>query len=206
MLNKIKYILFLAFIISSIDINAQENNILDKISKTSENTKTMQCSFTQTKNISILAEEFVSKGYMFFSAPDKFRWEYASPYEYIFIMNEKDISIITESSQNNFNTDQNKLFAEISKIMIVGINGSGLEKNESFNVDLQSENNNEYIFKLTPKQKEIKKIFSYILLTFDNTFTVSKIEMIEDTGDNTVIKFSPRIINEPINDEVFKIR
>jgi outer membrane lipoprotein-sorting protein len=69
------------------------------------------------------------------------------------------------------------------------------------------ENDANYKLVLIPEEKELKKIFSSIMLYFDKKlFSVSRVEMIEVSGDKTEIEFTGRKINQGVSDDKFNIR
>ncbi len=71
----------------------QTQDVIKKINTTAAELKSMSCTFVQTKNLSMLNDKMVSKGQMYYSQPNKLRWEYTSPYNYIFIFNETKVYV-----------------------------------------------------------------------------------------------------------------
>ena len=53
--------------------------LLERFGSFQKGLKTLQADFVQTRNSSLLAHESVSRGRLFFEAPDQIRWEYESP-------------------------------------------------------------------------------------------------------------------------------
>ena len=45
----------------------------------------------QTKHLSVLKDKMVSKGRMCYKKSDRLRWEYTSPYTYVFILNGNEV-------------------------------------------------------------------------------------------------------------------
>jgi outer membrane lipoprotein-sorting protein len=69
------------------------------------------------------------------------------------------------------------------------------------------QNDRYYLLELLPQAKTIKKYIKNIYLYFDKaTNGVSRIDMLENTGDNTKISFINRKENAEISDEKFLIK
>ena len=185
---------------------AQQKEMVEKITGSSEQLKTLYCDFVQKKSISILADEMISEGRMSFKQKDKLRWEYTKPYQYEFVMNGDKIMINAETTKNVIEVGSNKLFREISKIIVSGINGSGIFDPSKFTIKFRvGVKDNQVI--LVPKQKEIKQLFNEIHLCFDpSDYSVNSVEIEELNGDKTFIEMKNKQINKALSDEIFVIR
>jgi outer membrane lipoprotein-sorting protein len=178
---------------------------INKIEIASASLTSLQCSFLQKKNISVLTESVISKGKLLFKKENKLCWEYSSPYFYLFVLNGDRVYIKNDKTTNQFNTKSNSLFKEISMLLVNSISGTGLIDTKKFDV-LFFENSTYLKVELTPKNKTLKSIMTTIILYFEkNTYLVHNIEMIETSGDSTTIVFSEVIINQPIDDERFVV-
>jgi outer membrane lipoprotein carrier protein len=184
----------------------QQQLMLDKISASSAKMESLVCDFEQVKELSILNEKMVSKGKMYYRNDNCLRWEYASPYIYTFVLNDKKIMMQAENSRKNvIDVKSSRFFQEIVKIMMNGINGNGLKDVKSFSINyFWSEE--QWRVNLVPLQKEMKKMFSSIRLTFNvKDYSVDKVEMEEQNGDMTTIRLSGKQFNKKIADEKFKV-
>jgi outer membrane lipoprotein carrier protein len=184
----------------------EQKELIQKIVEISEQLNTLQCDFVQKKTFSILAEELVSEGRLFFQQKNKIRWEYNKPYLFEFVMNGDKIMITSEGTKNIIDISASKTFSEMSKMIVAGINGSGIFDPAKFSFKfLIGHKDNKVI--LSPKQKEIKQIFKVITICFnliDNT--VSNVEIEEINGDKTFIIMKNKQINKELSDEIFIIR
>ena len=183
----------------------QQQAMIEKITDASSKMKSLCCDFEQVKELSILDEKMVSKGKMNYRQDSRLRWEYLEPYAYIFMLNDRKLLMQTGNSRNVMDVKSSKMFQEIVKIMMNSINGKGLNEIDSFDNKYFLYGNN-WIVKLIPIQKEIKKIFSGIELTFNTKdYTVDKVKLVEQNGDNTIILLSSKQFNKEIEDTVFHI-
>ena len=67
--------------------------VVEQVNSVASEIKTMNCVFVQTKQMSMLNEVMKSRGEMWFESPSKLRWEYISPYSYMFIFNGDKVKI-----------------------------------------------------------------------------------------------------------------
>jgi outer membrane lipoprotein-sorting protein len=183
--------------------SAEQNEIINEIKKTSAEMKTMKCDFTQTKELSFMNDKVVSEGKMLYKQSDKIRWEYVKPYKYVFSMDGQNVNISYDDKQNKIPVKSSKMFSEISNIMIGGVNGSVLVNSKDFTAKFMV-GTNDYKITLTPLKKEIKNLFSNVLLYINKTNSrINVIEMTEKSGDKTIINLRNIQINTPVSDEIF---
>ena len=200
----ISIICFCFFSVSALT-DKQKNEVISTINKASTSIQTITASFTQTKYLSMLSDKMVSHGKIYYSKSDKLRWEYTSPYQYLFIFNGTKVYVGNNSKQNIIDTNTNKVFKEIARIMMNTVTGTALSNNGDFETVL-SEDNNQWIVTLTPKKKELKSMFTKVVLYFNKKSNiVSEINIFEKNGDRTNIKFSGIQTNKSIDATLFNI-
>ena len=184
----------------------QQKEMIQKITESSQQLKTLRCDFVQKKSISILSDEMISEGRLSFKQKDKLRWEYTKPYQYEFVLNGDKVMINSGSTKNVIEVSSSKLFREISKIIVSGINGSGIFDQSKFTAEFFVSAKDNMVI-LTPKQKEIKQMFNKIHLCFNpSDYTVNSVEIEELNGDKTLILMKNKQINKELSDEIFIIR
>jgi outer membrane lipoprotein-sorting protein len=182
---------------------AQFRKNLNEVTK---QTNTMQSAFTQEKNLSVISEKVVSKGKFYFRKDRQLRWEYTEPFIYCVIMNNDQVYIKDEKKENKFDARSNRMFREINSIIVGCINGTILNDEKNFRVQLQ-ESNDAYLVHLFPKSPQMKDFLSEIRIWFDRlSYNVRELDMMEASGDDTHINFNGIKTNQPLADELFQIR
>ena len=201
---------FLFVILSFLSINTlvygqkTEQEIIEKINSEAMKLASMQCEFVQTKKVVLLNDRMVSKGKMFYKQSNKLRWEYTTPYTYVFVLNGSKISF-GKNQQDVIDVNQSRVFKEIASIMMNSVVGKCLSDKKSFKTTIKV-SNSEYIATLIPRTKEIKRLFNTIILHFDKQQSfVVRVELIEKNGDVTTIDLKNIKKNNPVNDQVFSI-
>ncbi len=180
--------------------------IIDRINAATSKMTTMQCDFVQNKSVKLLNDNIKSKGKMYYSQPNKLRWEYTSPYTYTFILNGSKVTLQKNNKNSVIDTRQNKMFKEIVNIMMNSVVGKSLSDKKSFKTSVK-EASSEWTATLLPQSKELKQMFSKIILHFNKQQTVIvKVEMYEKNGDTTTITLQNIVKNKTINEKVFSAR
>lgn len=181
----------------------QQRRILEKITAATSAMKTMRCDFVQTKKMHLLKDEITLKGTMFYAQPRKLRWQYNSPYSYVFILNGNKVQIKSAKSSQKIDIQHNKMFRQIADIILNSITGGQLKSSADFNVDVRK-SGTLYVARLLPKKKELKKLFNSIEVTFNSALTmIQSFKMAEKTGDTTIVSLNNVKTNIQLNESVF---
>ena len=183
----------------------QKKEVITPINQKVSNLQSMSCSFLQTKHMSMLNDKMVSKGTMHYKQSNKLRWEYSSPYKYLFIFNGTKVYVGNKSKKDVIDTNSNKVFREIARIMMNTVTGKALTNPSDFTTDVAA-NSNSWIVTLVPKKKDLKKMFKKIELVFNKSnYMISQVNIFEQNGDKTNIQMSDIKINGAINETHFSI-
>jgi outer membrane lipoprotein-sorting protein len=175
-----------------------------KFMEAAKNTKSIRSDFTQEKNMSMLAEKITSKGKFSFKQSDKVRMEYLTPFKYLMIINGSKVYIRDGQKESTISTGSNKIFRQISQIMLDCVSGAVLN-NKDFKIRVL-ENKANYLIEMTPLAKGLKEYFKTIYVTSDKSdYSVSKVEMIELSGDNTILNFINKEINSELPEALFSL-
>lgn len=184
----------------------QAQQMVTRIGQAAARVKTLQCRFDQVKTVSFLNDKLVSGGVMYYEDGKRLRWEYRSPYEYVLVLSEGKVHIKSGSQRSTVDVSQSRTFRAIADLMMQSMTGQGLQQNGNFGVEMFT-SPGEWTARLTPKQKELKRLFSNISVCFDSKRQmVSRVELTERNGDRTVITLHDVKTNEKIDAKVFTVR
>lgn len=152
--------------------------------------KTLQADFRQTKTMKMLGDKLVSQGKMYYSASDKLRWEYTSPYTYTFIMNGQKVLLKKGGRKDVVDTSKNKMFREIGKVMMNSLVVTSTKQQ----MDL-------------PQTKQMKSLYKRIVIYFNQkTHLVERVVMYEKNGDQTDIELKNVTTNKNIAAGMFTVQ
>lgn len=193
------------FCSSAVSFAQTQQEIIEQINKASAQMQTLECDFVQTKHLQILDDKMVAKGRMYYQQADKLRWEYVSPYTYIFIMNQNQVLLKNNDRTDVIDVERNRIFKEIARMMMNSIVGNCLSDEKTFKTQVEVAGN-EWVATLVPLKKDMKQMWNKLVLHIQPDMkVVSKVEMHEPSGDYTVIDLKNIRTNSPVSQEVFRI-
>jgi len=167
-----------------------------------KNIVSLESKFVQEKSISFLEKKLISEGTFQFRKPSMLRMEYTKPFQYLFILNNDRVIIKSNSHETNISTNSNKVFKIISQITVDCVSGN-VFNNKNFKSTIL-ENNDSYLITLVPSATDIKSIMNEIKVIISKAdYTVVKLEMVETSGDFTILVFKDKEINKTIPDASF---
>lgn len=184
---------------------AQQHEVIAKINSAVSHLGSMSCSFVQTKHLSMLSDKMVSEGRMYYSRPDRLRWEYTTPYKYLFVFNGSKVYVGNDSRKDVIDTSSNKVFKEVARIMMSTVTGTALSDTADFDTSVAATKDS-WVVTLVPKKKEMRRMFAKIIMTFSKTASmISEVRIYEKNGDRTEIKFKDITANAGIEESLFNI-
>jgi outer membrane lipoprotein-sorting protein len=153
----------------------------------------------------MLSEKIVSKGKFWFKKDNMVRMEYNQPFQYLMVINNGKVFIKDGQKENTIAAKSNKIFQQINKITVDCVQGTMLG-----NTDFKTrvfENKNNFQVELSPVVKGMKEFFKTINVIIDKKdYSVVSIQMNENGGDHTIIRFSNKELNTNIANAIFAIK
>lgn len=175
-----------------------------KFAETSAGLRSIQADFTQVKNLVILSEKITSKGQFRFMKQNKVRMEYHSPYRYLMVINGEKMMVRDDIKTTTLSSRNNKMLEYVNRIIIDCVQGTAIDSRDFKN--LIFENSGNFLIEMVPVRKEMRDYFSAISLYIDKRdYSVSRMDLTEPGGDNTVFTFINRNFNEAIPDSLFRV-
>ncbi|WP_172281127.1 LolA family protein [Chryseobacterium sp. LAM-KRS1] len=174
-----------------------------KVSSETQQIKTLQSDFTQTKKMDFLDKNIVTYGKMSLKSPNMLSWKYTKPYQYSIVFKENKIFINDQGKKSSVDA-KSKTFEKINKLIVGSSNGKMFSDPEFIVTYFKSSAYN--IAKFTPKSAQLLKYIKQIELYFPkNESTVAQVNMLEASGDTTNIVFKNTKINAPISASEFSL-
>ena len=180
------------------------DRLLDQISNRLGVVRSFQSVFVQERHLAIFEDVLTGKGFCFFEAPDKFRWELAEPYVSVLIFNRNEVGKFEfkDRKLGAIDTGAGKAMSELLGQMTHLMRGDFKASQEAFTVSaLQGKDTR---IDLTPRIKALGEYIRAIELTLDpKTYQVFKIIIREPEGDFIQIVFSDVRENVPFARALF---
>ncbi len=173
-----------------------------KINETSKATTTIQSNFTQYKHLDFLSNNITTQGKMAFKVPNMVKWEYTEPFKYSIIFKDDKLIINDSGTKSNMDLGNSALFKKINQLIVNSVKGNLFQDSDFTMSYFKSSKYYKVIF--IPKDEKIKSYIASFILFFDKQQAdVMEVKMVEPTNDYTRIVFSDRLINKPLDNEVF---
>lgn len=201
--------LLLTGLLMATPVAAQRVNdaaVIRQINTAASKLRTMQCDFVQTKYMRMLNDKIMSRGHMYYAQPNRLRWEYTSPYTYIFVLNNSQVLMRKGRNSQVVDVNQSRVFKEITRIMMNSVVGKCLSDRKDFKTSIAA-TQTEWIATLVPQKKNLRQMFKTIRIHFNKRrLMVSVVELYENNGDRTVIELKNVRANQNINASLFSVR
>lgn len=168
-----------------------------------ESIRTLEADFTQKRHLKILEAPLISKGRLYYKAPDLLRWEYSSPLRSVMLKRGESINVY-QFLEGAWKADSSQavevrrmIFAEINRWLKGRFNEAG-----GFTPSYNS--GPPVRITLTPRE-EFKPFLNRIELIFsERPGILRSVEMIESQEARTRIEFTNLEINAHLPDGVFE--
>lgn len=158
--------------------------------------------FTQCRHMKILAKPLVSKGTFYFRTPDSLRWEYASPIRSILLTQNGETKRFVQTNGEWVEDASARLqsmqmvIQEIAKWM-----KGRFDENPAFTSTLESERK----IALTPKEASLAALIQKIeIVLSEREGVIASVTIFEGRDSLTRITFDHVVINQPIDDALFR--
>lgn len=183
--------------------DTKKPEIIQSISNASKQNKTLSCDFVQEKTSTLVTDNAVSKGKMYFQNPHSLRWEYTSSFGLV-VNNDKVVVIDSKGAVSQ--TNNPRMFKELANIIMSTIDGSGLNDSKNFTTSV-SQSDTEYLVKLVPVNKRIASVYKSIQLKVNKqTKLANSITLLETNGDSMKITFSNHKTNQTLDSKLFNVQ
>ena len=177
----------------------------EKFAAASRQTQSIKADFVQEKNLSLLTEKITSKGKFWFKKDKLVRMEYNQPFQYLLVINNNTVLVKDGQKENKISAKSNKLFQQINRMMVDCVQGTALS-NPDFTITV-FESTGSCLIELSPVTKGMKDYFKNInIIVAKKDYSVNKLEMYEQSGDNTIISFINKELNVAIPDALFAVK
>lgn len=183
-------------------MSATEISTFQDLMRKSTQIKTLTADFVQYKKVGYVKNELVSSGKFYVKNPDKLAWFYSSPSAYTMIFKDKKMIIEEKGKKKTMDLGRSKQFEKISQAIQANMNGStyqGTEFSPSY-----FQNNKQYILKLDPIAKDVRKAMKQLIVSFDkSTYQVSEVTLLDNSNGSTRFVFTNQKINTALADSIF---
>lgn len=182
---------------------ANSTRLMERLNENASGIETIQSAFTQKKALTFLDEVIISEGFFWFKKDNQLRWAYHEPFDYVILINKGKFTIRDGDQVSAYDMDSNPAFSEINKLIVNMVKGNITD--DGFEISA-FEDPGLYLVRLVPRDPLMAEVISTMEIYFSRTdLSVAKVIMKESEQDYTLISFTDKQINAPIDDQVFSV-
>lgn len=177
------------------------NKLLADIQDRVNNTKTVQSSFEQERNLSLFTRPIIFTGKLTLSRPDKLRWENIDPVPSVLIFSgETGLRCNDDAEPVHFDLKNDPMMQMIADQLWTWVDGDYGRLQNRYDIN----STGAYEITLHPQSVDLAGSIDYVQVRFDpENLQPEKILIQEKEGDSTTIDFGDYLLNQPIDDILF---
>ena len=204
---KIKTIIIAIMIFACSGISAQEINLeqdfQSELKTKNEQVTSIKCEFTQTREISIIAEPVSKDGDFYFMKPNNMLLSFNDG-DYI-KMTEEWFEMKTADNVTTTKVSSNPMLRNLNSILSACIIGDFNKMSRGFAVNYE-ESATEWTITLIPQRGKAASKISRIIIVFDKLdMSLNLLRMEEKSGEYTAYSFSNKVFNIAVDTNIFNV-
>jgi outer membrane lipoprotein-sorting protein len=181
--------------------------LLQKFNERQQAVQSLTATFTERKDLSLLAKPVVSNGTFLYAKPARIKWEYSAPEPRIFLITEDRFVAYYPNQKRAEEVPLSKLAGRrVFRVFGIGQTSEDLQK---FFEITQAEPGDEkdcFLLVLTPKRRRVKDRLQLVRFWVDGkTYLPRKLEYLESDGDSTLLSFANIRLNPEIAEGRFNV-
>jgi len=175
--------------------SADDDPIVERIAAECAAIRTMKCDFIQTRNVPLMDEPQISQGRMLYRQPSALKWIYGEPLNFSFTIENDNITIDSTDGHTEIGGDSGRMFKGLAGMVLGCMSGKNLTDKRMFQTTV-TEQGGDWVAVLVPQRRDMKRLFSEIVMVFDpSTALLKRMTMNDQNGGSTEIEISNVSIN-----------
>lgn len=202
---KTKIISLLLMLVSIVsyaqNTNDKQMEFEQELKSKNENVSSIKCVFTQTREVSVLANTVSKDGIYYFQRPGNMLLSFNDG-DYI-KMTDKWFEMNTAGKKTTTKVSSNPMLKSLSSILAACVAGDFAQMTKGFAMSLE-ELEKEWVVTLTPKRGKAASKIAHVIIHFDKgDMSLNVLNMVEKSGDYTKYSFSQKEFNATIDSQLF---
>ena len=179
-----------------------EQQALDAIQRQYEKVSTFEADFTQRSYVKMMNQTQSVKGTVKIKKPGKMKWVYGAPDTQILISDGKNLWLYVPEEEQATRVPVESIYSSNTPALFLA--GKG-KLTRSFNVESVSEENQNILVTLVPKNED-QGLARLILHADKKNYQITGSTVYDKLGNKTEIRFSQIRINREIPEEQFQLK
>jgi outer membrane lipoprotein-sorting protein len=182
-------------------------SILAEWDRKQQETTTLVASFTERKELKLLAKPVLSRGEFYYNSPNQVRWEYLEPDHKVFVITEDKYTAYYPALKRAEEVPIKKFVGKrLFRFLGVGQRIGDLARYYDFQLAPQSDVKGTHLLLLTPRKKSVRDRVAEMKIWVDQTtFLPRQLQYVEADGDTTLLSFEGMRSNVEVSASQFRI-
>jgi len=181
--------------------------ILDQWDRKQQESVTLVASFTERKELKLLAKPVVSHGEFYYSRPNHVRWEYKEPDHKVYVITEDMYTAYFPALKRAEEVPIKKFLGKrMFRFLAVGQRIGDLARYYDFRLAPQSDVKGTNLLLLTPRSRTVRDHVAEMKIWVDETTGLPRqLQYFEPDGDTTLLTFEDMRTNVEVAADLYKI-
>lgn len=182
-------------------------DILKAWDRTQQETTTLVASFTERKDLKLLARPVLSRGEFYYQSPNRARWEYHEPDRKVFVITEDMYTAYYPALKRAEEVPIKKFVGKrLFRFLGVGQRIGELARYYDFELAPQSDVPGTHLIFLTPRKKSVRDRVAEMKIWVDRaSFLPRQLQYVEADGDTTLLAFEGMRANVEVGPARFRV-
>lgn len=177
-----------------------------RLAKEAQTVQSIESDFTQVKYLDVFDEKVTSKGKFYYRKSNKIRMEYFRPMDYLIVINDSKLKIVSDGKKNIMNLSSNRMMNQMQDMLTACMIGDLSKMSSNYQLEY-FEDARYYLVKIKPVSKAVQAYIAGIEIYLDKKdMSVYKLRLNETQTNYTEYEFYNKTFNSLQNDTKFAIR
>ena len=177
-----------------------------KLAAEARNLESIESDFTQEKYLDVFAEKVISKGKFYYKKENKICLEYSRPLDYLIVINNARLKIVSDGKKNIMNLSSNKMMNQMQDMITACMVGDLSRLSSNYQLTY-FEDSKYYLVRIKPNSKAVQTYINEMEIYIDKTdMSVHKLRLSETKTDYTEYQFRNKKFNTLPDEKIFAIR
>jgi outer membrane lipoprotein-sorting protein len=182
-------------------------DILKAWDRTQQETTSLVASFSERKELKLLAKPVLSRGEFYYQSPNRARWEYHEPDRKVFVITEDKYTAYYPALKRAEEVPIKKFVGKrLFRFLGVGQRIGDLARYYDFELAKKSDLAGTHLIFLTPRKKTVRDRVAEMKIWVDQTtFLPRQLQYVEADGDTTLLAFEGMRANVEVGEARFRV-
>ncbi len=199
-------LLLAAAAIQAIPARAQEADFAERLKTTSAATRSIECDFTLTRTMSIMASEVTSEGRFYYLREAGISLEFTRPAGDLITMGRERFRIVSAGRATTVKVESNPMLRQLQRMLTACMTGD-VEMLRAGAELTFADGGDTFTVTITPTDRRARGMVRLVTLIFEKrNMSLTTLRMEESSGDVSQYRFFDKRFNGEIDPSRFDIR